>query len=135
MPVIPSIPSKILKNSSLSVKGSITISLCVLSTGCHPRMSYSLFPMCNTSLTNLHGAVLQKALPNLYRSEAETRTGKGIRPFPAIFVLRVYQPPSAPFKNSLPSQYAGCVHRNIPHRVQNIPSFRKIPALAAAPKV
>lgn len=36
---------------------------------------------------SISGAVLQKALPNLYRSEAETRTGKGIRPFPANFCL------------------------------------------------
>ena len=43
------------KSNLPDANANITISLCVLLTGSLPNRSYSLSPMYNTSLTNLHG--------------------------------------------------------------------------------
>ena len=54
MPPIAFIALRISKPSLLSENGLTTISPCVLSPGAPRNRSYLLFPICNTSLTNLH---------------------------------------------------------------------------------
>ena len=53
MPPIAFIALRISKPSLLSENGLTTISPCVLSPGAPRNRSYLLFPICNTSLTNL----------------------------------------------------------------------------------